>query len=126
MQHALAVLAACQARSVQAAATASPRPTAPLRACPTAPRRDALFLGDCDDGVRQLCQLLGWEAELDALLADSRAHFHPAAGAGSEAGQGGDAALKAAAAAAPAGAAPLTTAAAVAGLTEAAAEGAEG
>ncbi|KAL4420564.1 hypothetical protein ABPG75_010220 [Micractinium tetrahymenae] len=31
--------------------------------------RDALFEGDCDDGVRQLCRLLGWEAELDALIA---------------------------------------------------------
>ncbi|KAK9819677.1 hypothetical protein WJX72_000986 [[Myrmecia] bisecta] len=30
--------------------------------------RDALFLGDCDAGVRRLCRLLGWEAELDALI----------------------------------------------------------
>ena len=30
--------------------------------------RDALFLGDCDDGVRQLTRKLGWEAELDKLI----------------------------------------------------------
>lgn len=29
--------------------------------------RDALFLGDCDDGVRQLCEALGWEEELQDL-----------------------------------------------------------
>ena len=31
--------------------------------------RDALFLGACDDGVRRLAGLLGWSAELDALVA---------------------------------------------------------
>eukprot|EP00887_Chlorella_sp_A99_P001800 scaffold19.g1800.t1 len=31
--------------------------------------RDALYLGDCDEGVRALCGLLGWEAGLDALVA---------------------------------------------------------
>ncbi|PRW45382.1 transcriptional Sir2 family isoform B [Chlorella sorokiniana] len=31
--------------------------------------RDAFFQGDCDDGVRQLCRLLGWESELEALIA---------------------------------------------------------
>ena len=30
--------------------------------------RDALFLGDCDQGVRQLCTQLGWEAELEVLV----------------------------------------------------------
>lgn len=30
--------------------------------------RDALFLGDCDDGVRQLAELLGWESELEELI----------------------------------------------------------
>lgn len=30
--------------------------------------RDALFLGDCDDGVRQLANLLGWKSELDELI----------------------------------------------------------
>lgn len=30
--------------------------------------RDALFEGDCDAGVRELCRLLGWEDELDALI----------------------------------------------------------
>jgi hypothetical protein len=31
--------------------------------------RDVLHLGDTDEGVRELCQLLGWEQELDALIA---------------------------------------------------------
>lgn len=31
--------------------------------------RDVLYLGDTDDGVRQLAELLGWQAELDALIA---------------------------------------------------------
>ena len=31
-------------------------------------KRDALFLGDCDQGVAQLVQLLGWQQEFDALL----------------------------------------------------------
>jgi NAD-dependent deacetylase sirtuin 2 len=36
--------------------------------------RDALHLGDCDGGVRELCRLLEWEAELDALVgAEARA-----------------------------------------------------
>ena len=30
--------------------------------------RDALFLGDCDDGVRQLAKMLDWESDLDALI----------------------------------------------------------
>ncbi len=30
--------------------------------------RDALFLGDCDEGVRRLCNLLGWGDDLDELL----------------------------------------------------------
>ena len=30
--------------------------------------RDALFEGDCDAGVRELCQLLGWGADLEALV----------------------------------------------------------
>jgi len=30
--------------------------------------RDALCLGNCDDGVRELSQLLGWEHDLDALI----------------------------------------------------------
>eukprot|EP00884_Botryococcus_braunii_P020668 jgi/Botrbrau1/7285/Bobra.0318s0021.1 len=29
--------------------------------------RDALFLGDCDDGVRKLCELLGWDSDLRDL-----------------------------------------------------------
>ena len=33
------------------------------------PRRDVMFEGDCDAGVRELCKLLGWEGELDALIA---------------------------------------------------------
>ena len=30
--------------------------------------RDALFLGQCDDGVAELCSMLGWKDELDALI----------------------------------------------------------
>ena len=30
--------------------------------------RDALHLGDCDDAVQELCRLLGWEADLAALV----------------------------------------------------------
>lgn len=35
--------------------------------------RDALHLGSCDDGVRQLCARLGWEGALDARLAAAAA-----------------------------------------------------
>jgi NAD+-dependent protein deacetylase sirtuin 2 len=35
--------------------------------------RDALFLGDCDLGVRQLCRHLGWESDLDRLIAEGSA-----------------------------------------------------
>ena len=31
--------------------------------------RDVFHEGDCDDSVRQLCRLLGWEEELDKLIA---------------------------------------------------------
>ncbi|KAF9908743.1 NAD-dependent protein deacetylase sirtuin-2 [Linnemannia zychae] len=31
-------------------------------------QRDALFLGNCDDGVRKLAQLCGWEGELQAMF----------------------------------------------------------
>lgn len=51
---------------------------------PPPPCRDALFLGDCDDGVRQLCRLLDWEADLDALIAAGRQSFHPAYAAPAE------------------------------------------
>lgn len=30
--------------------------------------RDALYLGDADDGVTQLCSMLGWTQELQALV----------------------------------------------------------
>ncbi|KAF9934096.1 NAD-dependent protein deacetylase sirtuin-2 [Linnemannia zychae] len=30
--------------------------------------RDALFLGNCDDGIRQLAKLCGWEGELQAMF----------------------------------------------------------
>lgn len=36
--------------------------------------RDALFLGDCDEGVRVLCQHLGWHEELDALMTAKKRH----------------------------------------------------
>ena len=32
--------------------------------------RDALFLGQCDDGVAELCSMLGWKDDLDALIAN--------------------------------------------------------
>lgn len=93
------------------------------------PRRDALFLGDCDDGVRQLCQLLGWEAELDALLAAGRAQFEDARPGEAAGGGGADAVLKAtaeaavaAAAAEPAGEAEPAAAPEPAGEAGAAAE----
>eukprot|EP00037_Helgoeca_nana_P010024 m.88060 g.88060 ORF g.88060 m.88060 type:complete len:818 (-) comp19962_c0_seq7:1953-4406(-) len=35
----------------------------------TAPYRDAVWTGDCDEGAQQLCDALGWRAELDALVA---------------------------------------------------------
>jgi NAD-dependent deacetylase sirtuin 2 len=35
-------------------------------------RRDALFLGDCDDGFCELAQLLGWKEELTALAEAGR------------------------------------------------------
>eukprot|EP00976_Prorocentrum_cordatum_P060254 1175820-Prorocentrum_minimum.AAC.4 len=31
--------------------------------------RDALYLGNCDDGVEKLVDLIGWREEFDALLA---------------------------------------------------------
>ncbi|PRW20829.1 NAD-dependent deacetylase sirtuin-2 [Chlorella sorokiniana] len=57
--------------------------------------RDALYLGDCDAGVRQLCQLLGWEEDLDALMAAGQAQFEQAR-AGGAAGAVEDAAVAAA------------------------------
>ena len=33
--------------------------------------RDALFLGDCDEGVLKLCRLLDWEDDLHAVIAES-------------------------------------------------------
>lgn len=30
--------------------------------------RDALYLGDCDEGILDLCKLLGWEEELQKLI----------------------------------------------------------
>lgn len=35
--------------------------------------RDALYLGDCDAGVWELCRLLGWEQDLTDIIADSDA-----------------------------------------------------
>ena len=37
--------------------------------------RDVAHLGDCDDSVRALARCLGWETELDALVAAGRAAF---------------------------------------------------
>jgi hypothetical protein len=30
--------------------------------------RDALYEGDCDAGVQELCRLLGWDSELQAKI----------------------------------------------------------
>ena len=34
---------------------------------------DGFFAGDCDDAVRQLCEMLGWEADLEAVLTRANA-----------------------------------------------------
>ena len=39
---------------------------------PESNRRDALFLGDCDDGARQLAALMGWQTELADLVAGGK------------------------------------------------------
>jgi len=41
------------------------------------PQRDCLFLGDCDQGVRQLARLLEWEEELDQLIAGAQSVASP-------------------------------------------------
>ena len=41
---------------------------------PESNRRDALFLGDCDDGFRELARLLGWDAELETLVEAGKAN----------------------------------------------------
>jgi hypothetical protein len=69
--------------------------------------RDALFLGDCDDGARALAEALGWAEDLEALVA-SGAAAHAAArrgGApeGGGAGRGLEDAVEAAVAAAGGG-----------------------
>ena len=40
--------------------------------------RDVLYLGDCDNGARQLCEHLGWTAELDSLIAEAGTKEHEA------------------------------------------------
>ncbi|KAL7424500.1 Sir2 histone deacetylase Hst2 [Cryptotrichosporon argae] len=37
--------------------------------------RDGCWLGDCDEGVRRLCDLLGWEKELGRLVKEGRAEL---------------------------------------------------
>lgn len=83
-------------------------PTPPLPSL-RAPRRrrDALFLGDCDDGVRRLCALLGWEAELDALIAAGQQQLR-----GGQAGQAAAAAEQAPGGGGSSGGADAATAAA--------------
>lgn len=39
----------------------------------TGGQRDAVYLGSCDEGVRQLARLLGWEGELDERIAAAAA-----------------------------------------------------
>lgn len=38
--------------------------------------RDVLYLGDTDDGVLELAKLLGWDAELSALMAREHCSSH--------------------------------------------------
>jgi NAD-dependent deacetylase sirtuin 2 len=38
----------------------------------TSTKRDIFHGGDCDDSIRTLCALLGWEAELDELNKSTR------------------------------------------------------
>lgn len=33
--------------------------------------RDVMYIGDCDEGVKQLAEYLGWKNELDALIENS-------------------------------------------------------
>lgn len=40
-------------------------------------QRDCLFLGDCDEGVRQLASLLGWREELEAMITGARSVASP-------------------------------------------------
>ena len=42
--------------------------TAALKAARSVVCRDALHLGDCDDAVRELCRMLGWQDDLAALI----------------------------------------------------------
>ncbi len=32
-------------------------------------RPDALYLGNCDDGARKLAELMGWQEDLEAMIA---------------------------------------------------------
>ena len=34
-------------------------------------KTDVFLEGDCDERVRQLCQLVGWESDLDALYSET-------------------------------------------------------
>ena len=47
-------------------------------ATPPSNYRDVTVLGDCDEGVDRLAELLGWRDELDELVAAGRAR-HPQA-----------------------------------------------
>lgn len=40
--------------------------------------RDVLYLGNCDDGVAELCTLLGWSKDLQKLIKDSQNPEHEA------------------------------------------------
>ena len=44
---------------------------------PESNRRDALFLGDCDDGARLLAAELGWQGELAELVVAGEAPNRP-------------------------------------------------
>ncbi len=40
--------------------------------------RDVLYLGNCDDGTKELCKLLGWTEDLQKLIKESKAAEHEA------------------------------------------------
>ena len=40
--------------------------------------RDVLYLGNCDDGAKELCKLLGWTEDLQKLITESNTAEHEA------------------------------------------------
>jgi hypothetical protein len=40
--------------------------------------RDVLYLGNCDDGTKELCKLLGWTEDLQKLIKENKTAEHEA------------------------------------------------